>query len=235
MTRTPLLIYKTLLERGLLKPNLIQANAVEKLEKLHFQLQDYNPPEPYVSHEKTTFTKLDSPDFQWQSWSSPTNSNRSFFQSLFQRKTKSLLGPKGLYLFGGVGTGKSMLMDLFYESVPVERKRRVHFHAFMQDIHKRIHQLKEEGIAHDPLPIISASLAKDAWLLCFDELQVTNIVDAMLLRRLFTKLFDHGVVMVATSNRHPDGNCESTDIRLVPKWHSKTSIYSNNRKVERET
>ena len=221
-----------MLEKGLLKQNRMQMEAVGKLENLHFQLQKYNPEIPQISHEKTVLSRLDSPDFQWQSWQKPKSSRSNFFQSLLDSKPRSLLGPKGLYLYGGVGTGKSMLMDLFYETMAVDRKRRVHFHAFMQDIHKRIHRLKEEGISHDPLPIISAELAKDAWLLCFDELQVTNIVDAMLLRRLFIQLFDHGVVMVATSNRHPDGKFSFKRSRTLPKRHTEASIYSHNRKVK---
>ena len=75
----------------------------------------------------------------------------------------------------------------------------------MQDIHKKIFNLKQQGVSHDPIPAIAANLVADAWLLCFDELQVTNIVDAMLLRRLFGKLLDNGVVMVTTTNRPPDG------------------------------
>ena len=98
-----------------------------------------------------------------------------------------------------------MVMDMFYESISTHKKRRVHFHAFMQDTHKRIHNLRtHEGITSDPLPIIASELAHDAFVLCFDELQVTDITDAMILRRLFDELFKRGVVMVSTSNRPPD-------------------------------
>jgi cell division protein ZapE len=116
---------------------------------------------------------------------------------------------KGLYLFGDVGRGKTMLMDLFFAASPVGRKRRAHFHEFMQDVHERVHgyraKLKRGEIAEaDPIALTAADLAAQAWLLCFDEFHVTDIADAMILGRLFTHLFEHGVVVVATSNGGPD-------------------------------
>ncbi len=121
---------------------------------------------------------------------------------------KRLLGKKpepvrGLYLWGGVGRGKSMLMDLFFDNVRFDSKRRAHFHEFMLDIHARlkVEREKEKG---DPIPPVVAALAAEARLLCFDEMVVNNMADAAIMSRLFAGLFDAGVTVITTSNRHPD-------------------------------
>ncbi len=115
---------------------------------------------------------------------------------------------KGLYIYGGVGRGKTMLMDLFYETVPIQRKRRAHFHAFMADVHERIFKHRQklkngETRQADPIPPVASELFAEARLLCFDEFSVTDITDAMILSRLFGELFAKGCVLVATSNVEP--------------------------------
>ncbi|KQJ95827.1 AFG1-like ATPase [Brachypodium distachyon] len=109
---------------------------------------------------------------------------------------------KGLYLYGGVGTGKTMLMDLFYEQLPANwRKKRIHFHDFMLNVHSRLQMHK--GVS-DPLDVVAAEISDEAIILCLDEFMVTDVADAMILNRLFRHLFSKGVILVSTSNRAPD-------------------------------
>ena len=110
--------------------------------------------------------------------------------------------PRGVYLWGAVGRGKSMLMDLFYDQLTIQRKRRVHFHAFMIDVHARMREVRKSE-AGDPIPLVADALCEDVRCLAFDEMVVNNSADAMILSRLFTALIDRGVTVVATSNRPP--------------------------------
>ncbi|MGL6209773.1 MAG: cell division protein ZapE [Paracoccaceae bacterium] len=121
------------------------------------------------------------------------------FAGLFARPA---MPPKGLYLWGGVGRGKSMVMDLFFAQTDIPTKRRVHFHAFMQDLHRGMHAARKTGV-DDPLAPVAEAVIADTRLLCFDEMQITDITDAMIVGRLFQMLLDAGTVIITTSNRPP--------------------------------
>jgi len=126
---------------------------------------------------------------------------RGFFSRLFGGGGAQ--APRGIYMWGGVGRGKSMLMDLAHDSIAFEPKRRIHFHEFMLDVHDRlrVERTRESG---DPVPPVAAALAEEARLLCFDEMVINNTADAMILSRLFSHLLDGGVTVITTSNRPPD-------------------------------
>lgn len=246
-SKGPTARYDELVKDKVLKSDDHQRSIIAMLQSLHDELKSYShktpdkPLGPPVEAHKGFFARLFG-----GGKSSSTDQDENHHAS----PTMPTDVPKGLYLFGDVGTGKSMLMDLFYDTLPpnITHKRRIHFHQFMIDAHKRMHAFKKlthrpsgivvgassavmSGLAHtvasvapsvgdsakdrlaaahssleevDPIPHVALEFAKEATVLCFDEFQVTDIADAMILRRLLEHMLAHGVVCVMTSNRHPN-------------------------------
>jgi cell division protein ZapE len=186
----PLARYRALLAAGTLNEDAEQARVAAALDKLHGLTRNYRPP-----------------------------AGNGIFAGLFHalfRAGRGRSAPRGLYIHGAVGRGKSLLMDLFFESAEVECKRRVHFNNFMVETHKRLHEwrnmsaeererrpefVREAG--EDPIAPVAKRICNESWLLCFDEFRVADVADAMILGRLFEKLMDYGAVVVATSNSPP--------------------------------
>ncbi len=190
MSQGPLAAYRAKLAAGELKQDAAQELAAEKLQSLHHALKDYRPAQGETGWLARFGLKKApaQPGLRWHGGDG------------YAAHPK-----QGLYIFGEVGRGKSMLMDLFYESATIAGKRRVHFHEFMRDVHRAIHQWRQAGHRKeaDPIPRLAREISTAAWLLCLDELQILDIADAMIVGRLFQHLLDNGTVIVATSNRPP--------------------------------
>lgn len=191
----PIQEYDRRVAEGRLKNDEHQRGIIQSLQHLHDELRHYQA-RPVV-HPTLESLKPSKGLFSFFGGGKPKAALQDIPADL----------PRGLYLFGDVGSGKTMLMDLFYDTLPsaVRSKTRIHYHNFMQDVHRRLHRMKmEHGNDIDAVPFVAADIAEHGNVLCFDEFQVTDVADAMILRRLLEALMSHGVVLVTTSNRHPD-------------------------------
>src|SRR3982750_3424947 len=169
--------YQSLIASGAIEPDPAQAEVADAFASLERRLVTYKPVR-----------------------------KQGLFGRLFADKEEP---PRGLYVHGDVGRGKTMLMDLFFQHCPVAHKRRAHFHEFMADVHERIYGFRQsiargELVDADVIGLTAQSIFDEAWLLCFDEFPVPDIADAMILGRLFTRLFDLGTTVVVTSNVAPE-------------------------------
>ena len=172
----PLEYYESLIITGELKPDSLQELGAKKLQNIYDKLDGYRPKQ---------------------------NKRLEVWKNLFRLVQPDSDTPRGLYIHGPVGRGKSMLMDLFYNSSNVKQKRRVHFHAFMLEVQQRLTKERRTKKRQDPLMAVASDIADNTWLMCFDEFHVVNIADAMILSRLFQRLFERGVIVIATSNTSP--------------------------------
>jgi peroxisome-assembly ATPase len=223
-------VYESQVQKADIKIDQIQLKAIRELDRLSQDLKNYNPPLSSLPMEQESTS--------W--WTAFTSSVRPV-------KT-STPPPKGVYLHGGVGCGKTFSMNLFYQSLLRDDKQIVHFQKFMLRVHQQMHEAKRiEGVIGDVLPRVIQRTLQQGRILCFDEFQVTDVADAMILTRLFTGLIEQGAVIVATSNRPPDDlylNGVQRDrflpfisflknrLNVVSMWESETDYRLVNRKAK---
>ncbi|CAF1075634.1 unnamed protein product [Rotaria sp. Silwood1] len=192
---SPLQIYRNKVEAYELRFDSRQEQLMTILDKLYYDLQTYIPEPRYI--ETTTLPDEIKKNFLTTLTNvfKTSNSTNDFIEQ-----------PNSLYIYGGAGCGKSLLMDIFFECMPIKEKRRVHFNSFMLEFHNRMHRIRSNNaaVSDNLLGSVVEELLDEIWLLCFDEFMVLDIGDAMIIKRLFEHLFAKGMIMIATSNRPPD-------------------------------
>lgn len=206
------------IKSGKLQPDVAQTRAAKRLTKLQKALVGYSNLDVISAVQRKSKVEHEHLESQHQAQLVREDDEKvkEEIKDVDDLSGLPIQVPRGLYIYGQVGTGKSMLMDTFYRESPVEKKRRVHFHAFLQEVHQRIYALKQRDLkergrsfhidtsdAHNPILRVAREFADEITLLCFDEFQVTDVADALILSQFFATIFQRGTVVVATSNRPP--------------------------------
>ncbi|RYG42374.1 cell division protein ZapE, partial [archaeon] len=208
---TPSAAYDYLVQHGKVRRDERQVAALQHLDALYKRVTEWvateGEPGAHTSapHHRSAGASTHAPTSSWSFMSmfKPSRAPGAPGGASAPAAVAGAPDIPGLYMYGGTGCGKTFMMDLFYRCIPVHRKRRVHFHSFMLDVHERLHAARKHAREMDIVASVAAAISARSWLICFDEMQVTDIGDAMILQRLFASLWEAGVVVVITSNRPP--------------------------------